>query len=235
MTAWKGVPYLFDMNELLNKHISVVVEKVPQIVIEPSFSWDVALSGFLAGCVPAAIAWFALKNSKVDNEKNRAATLEATKRAVYGQTLSDRFRKNTDTVTTLVAHFMGYCTKLLLSMEQESGSFRYHENRLDLVLIRNKLAILLEQEYVIIDNKTGSISSNLNYHCGNALLEQVEQLLTLTELYKEQNEEIKAGILCNLDQDIIKKTDIERKVDYLALTTRGYVKYMANKLDENLK
>lgn len=217
MAEWEGVPYFFDVTDKLPEHFSVMVDKIPQIIVETSFSWDVALSGFLAGCVPAFIAWVALRNSKKDNEKNRMATLDATKKTVYAQTKSERIRKNTDTVTTLVAHFMGYCTKflLLLGPMRDFSKHVYAENRLELVLIRNKLSILLLPEKI-------ANSSEFSSYSRDRLLGQIELLLDITEYYVKYDNKYSDRF------GFVTKEMIEKEINNLVSCSTYYI-------DEKLK
>ncbi|HAE76639.1 hypothetical protein JC794_16260 [Morganella morganii] len=63
MAEWKGVPYFFDATGKLQEQVSVVVGKIPQVVVETSFSWETVISAFFAALIPSFIAWYALKNN----------------------------------------------------------------------------------------------------------------------------------------------------------------------------
>lgn len=63
MAEWKGVPYFFDASGELQKQVSVVVGKIPQVIVETSFSWETVISAFFAALIPSFIAWYALKNN----------------------------------------------------------------------------------------------------------------------------------------------------------------------------
>ncbi|MGJ7061668.1 hypothetical protein [Morganella morganii] len=63
MAEWKGVPYFFDATGELQEQISVVIGKIPQVVVETSFSWETVISAFFAALIPSFIAWYALKNN----------------------------------------------------------------------------------------------------------------------------------------------------------------------------
>ncbi|KOO19479.1 hypothetical protein AC068_06985 [Morganella morganii] len=241
MVEWRGIPYLFDATNKLPEHFSVMVDKIPQIVVESSFSWDVALSGFLAGCVPAFIAWIALRNSKKDNEKNRMATLNATKKAAFAQTQSERIRKNTDTVATLVAHFMGYCTKILLFVDNKYDSLKYAEIRLELVLIRNKLSILLlprKTTYVsdltekdleeYLSKFTAKDLQEIAFDSREKLLSQIERLLDITEKYKSNGGE------CSDKSGEVTKDEIEKEINILVHLSTSYIDEKMTELEGDL-
>ncbi|MBC3974259.1 hypothetical protein H8R12_00145 [Morganella morganii] len=229
MVDWRGVPYLFDATNKLPEHFSVMVDKIPQIVVESSFSWDVALSGFLAGCVPAFIAWVALRNSKKDNEKNRMATLDATKKTVYAQTQSERIRKNTDTVATLVAHFMGYCTNILLLVKSKYSSPKYAEIRLELVLIRNKLSIfLLPKKTIYKSEYTKEELMNIVSDSRVKLLSQIERLLDITEDYDPIDG------MCSDKFDKITRDEIENEINVLVVLSTQYIDEKMTELEDVL-
>ncbi|MCF1264295.1 hypothetical protein LH673_02645 [Morganella morganii] len=77
MAEWKGVPYFFDVNGELQKQVSVVVGKIPQVIVETSFSWETVISAFFAALIPSFIAWYALKqNYKLSEYQN---SLSSTK------------------------------------------------------------------------------------------------------------------------------------------------------------
>ncbi|MEK0167958.1 hypothetical protein [Pseudescherichia vulneris] len=60
--AWQGIPYL--LNESFTATQSFFqITKIPKLVVETSFPWENIISTFIAGCIPAIIAWKTIKNS----------------------------------------------------------------------------------------------------------------------------------------------------------------------------
>lgn len=65
--AWQGIPFIFDKFEKTLSSTSpfshVVLDKIPTVIVDSSFSWDAVLAAGIAGLIPGAIAYIALKNS----------------------------------------------------------------------------------------------------------------------------------------------------------------------------
>ncbi|RNL75726.1 hypothetical protein D7I40_00890 [Citrobacter sp. MH181794] len=71
--AWQGIPFVLEKLEetLSSSNLShLTIDKLPAVVVESSFSWESLLSAFIAGTIPAYIAYIAIKNS------NRLAVLQ---------------------------------------------------------------------------------------------------------------------------------------------------------------
>lgn len=69
MAEWKGVPYFFDVNSL-HEQLSVVVEKMPVVLIETPLAWE-TIVGALAS---AAIAiWALISNFRLARLQNNYA------------------------------------------------------------------------------------------------------------------------------------------------------------------
>lgn len=58
--AWQGIPFPFNY---ANEISSFVIDKIPPMEINTGFAWDTVISSFIAGAIPAFIAWKALKNN----------------------------------------------------------------------------------------------------------------------------------------------------------------------------
>lgn len=58
--AWQGIPFPFDYARDIS---SFVIDKMPPMEINTGFAWDTVISSFIAGAIPAFIAWKALKNN----------------------------------------------------------------------------------------------------------------------------------------------------------------------------
>ncbi len=148
MAEWKGVPYFFNFSEDLSYKVSVLIDKIPLVSTDATFAWDVvvgaAVSGLVGGSIPAFIAWLAIQNSRRDSERNRAATINATKQTIYGQAISENIRKKSDLIITLTSHFITYCIELILNENKiVTNKFDYSKTRVELVLIFNKLKLLI--------------------------------------------------------------------------------------------
>lgn len=58
--AWQGIPFPFNYVHDIS---SLVIDKMPPMEINTGFAWDTVISSFVAGAIPAFIAWKALKNN----------------------------------------------------------------------------------------------------------------------------------------------------------------------------
>jgi hypothetical protein len=57
---WQGVPFLFEKS---TNYFSLSLSDIPKLIIDTPFSWEPVISGLIAGLLPSAIAYFALRNS----------------------------------------------------------------------------------------------------------------------------------------------------------------------------
>lgn len=231
--GWKGIPY--SLSDVSNTSSSIVIDKISELTINTSL-WGTMIAALAGAVLPSFIAWLAIRNNKKDNKNNRDTTLNAAKFAIYAQTTSESTRKNIDTVITLTAHFMSYCTALILAMKgrnyHDSGydKFDYSKNRLELVLINNKLKLLITDDYVYPHILILPCDADDSHCTKPSMLGQLEKLLDMTENYYR----CKVGI--KQDELYIEYTskDIEDNVHFLADITKEYVKFKEKKLYEEL-
>lgn len=67
--SWQGIPYMLDNSSQI---LALTVNKLPKVVVETPFSWETVLSAAIAGCIPAFIAYIAMKqNFKLANHQNK--------------------------------------------------------------------------------------------------------------------------------------------------------------------
>ncbi|MBW2956615.1 hypothetical protein [Hafnia paralvei] len=65
--AWQGVP--FSVEKIVDAVLSspqlahVVLDKIPTVAIESSFSWDTVIAASISGFIPGWIAYLAIRNS----------------------------------------------------------------------------------------------------------------------------------------------------------------------------
>lgn len=65
--AWQGVP--FSVEKIVDTVLStsqlahVVIDKIPTVAIESSFSWDTVIAASISGFIPGWIAFLAIRNS----------------------------------------------------------------------------------------------------------------------------------------------------------------------------
>lgn len=65
--AWQGVP--FSVEKIVDTVLSspqlahVVLDKIPTVAIESSFSWDTVIAASISGFIPGWIAYLAIRNS----------------------------------------------------------------------------------------------------------------------------------------------------------------------------
>lgn len=62
--TWTGIPFPF-IETLTKDSLALQITKLPTLVINSSFSWESILGSFIAGSIPAIIAW---KTIKYNNE-----------------------------------------------------------------------------------------------------------------------------------------------------------------------
>lgn len=96
--AWSGVPHPFtSINYLDYGFLSVT--KIPKIVVDSGFAWDSVLGAFIAGLIPAYIAWYTIKKNiaamKEDRvrqqesfDKDRDSQLEIATKNIKAQVIS---------------------------------------------------------------------------------------------------------------------------------------------------
>ncbi|MGT3206323.1 hypothetical protein ACVST5_14735 [Yersinia enterocolitica] len=61
--SWQGIPFVLTPEQIFSSSY-LAISKIPKIVIESEFAWDAVLGSLLAGCIPAVVALYAIKNSK---------------------------------------------------------------------------------------------------------------------------------------------------------------------------
>ncbi|MBT1814097.1 hypothetical protein KKZ88_16445 [Enterobacter roggenkampii] len=96
--AWSGVPHPFSSVHYLDYGF-LNVTKIPTIVVDTGFAWDSVLGAFIAGLIPAYIAWYTIKKNisamKEDRvhqqdsfDKDRNAQLEIATKNIKAQVIS---------------------------------------------------------------------------------------------------------------------------------------------------
>jgi len=96
--AWPGVPHPFLSGDYLDYGF-LNVTKIPTIVVDSGFAWDSVLGAFIAGLIPAYIAWYTIKKNisamKEDRlhqqesfDKDRNAQLEIATKNIKAQVIS---------------------------------------------------------------------------------------------------------------------------------------------------
>lgn len=58
--SWPGIPYPFSYSESIS---SLIIQKLPEVTLNTPFAWETIISSFVAGAIPAWIAWVAIKNN----------------------------------------------------------------------------------------------------------------------------------------------------------------------------
>ncbi|MHA1043279.1 hypothetical protein ACR9GW_18065 [Enterobacter ludwigii] len=58
--AWMGIPFPF---QLVKGVEAIVIDKLPEIAVNTPFAWETIISSFIAGAIPALIAWKALSKN----------------------------------------------------------------------------------------------------------------------------------------------------------------------------
>lgn len=96
--AWLGVPHPFLSGNYVD-YSFLNVTKIPKIIVDSGFAWDSVLGAFIAGLIPAYIAWYTIKKNisamKEDRvhqqdsfDKDRNAQLEIATKNIKAQVIS---------------------------------------------------------------------------------------------------------------------------------------------------
>lgn len=96
--SWLGIPHPFFSDTSL-EYSFLNVTKIPTIVVDSGFAWDSLLGAFIAGLIPAYIAWYTIKKNisamKEDRvhqqdsfDKDRNAQIEIATKNIQAQVLS---------------------------------------------------------------------------------------------------------------------------------------------------
>lgn len=233
---WKGIPHTLnnadDLDSISNSS-SIIIDKISELTVNTPFSTETVITALLAAALPSLVAWMAIKSNKKDNKDNRDMTLNAAKLATYAQVVSESTRKNIDTVSTLTAHFMGYCTSLILAINRNTNDFDYSKNRSELVLISNKLKLLVGDDYILYTAKnylSKSVNS-LPIKNNTSILDQVELLLNMTEYYYCNLYRIPTKHYFSYEVD---SALIELEIGALTGITKEYISFKENELRKEL-
>lgn len=96
--SWLGIPHPF-LSDTSLEYSFLNVTKIPTIVVDSGFAWDSLLGAFIAGLIPAYIAWYTIKKNisamKEDRvhqqdsfDKDRNAQIEIATKNIQAQVLS---------------------------------------------------------------------------------------------------------------------------------------------------
>lgn len=76
---WNGIPFPF-VDSLTKENLTLQITKLPTLIIDSGFPWESLVGAFIAGSIPAFIAWKTIKNN---NEAiKRQITLAAQQKNV---------------------------------------------------------------------------------------------------------------------------------------------------------
>lgn len=96
--AWPGIPHPFFSGSYQDYGF-LSLTRIPKIVVDSGFAWDSVLGAFIAGLIPAYIAWYTIKKNisamKEDRvhqqdsfDKDRNAQLEIATKNIKAQVIS---------------------------------------------------------------------------------------------------------------------------------------------------
>lgn len=96
--AWPGIPHPFFSSNYQDYGF-LSLTRIPKIVVDSGFAWDSVLGAFIAGLIPAYIAWYTIKKNisamKEDRahqqdsfDKDRNAQLEIATKNIKAQVIS---------------------------------------------------------------------------------------------------------------------------------------------------
>lgn len=194
MAEWKGVPYFFDANGELQKQVSVVVGKIPQVIVETSFSWETVISAFFAALIPSFIAWYALKqNYKLSEYQNSLSSTKELSKELRITIAS--YLSNIEIILQFLAVFYNQLK------ENDSKGMEKTENGLSELSI--KISFLYNKSRLFLD---------CNNKHQKELLERVRLIHNLLTAI------IKLGKDGAVDSELLKKT-LYKNIDELVLET----------------
>lgn len=112
---WQGIPYPFLSTTF--SYDSLNINKLPTIVVDSGFAWDSVVGAFIAGLIPAFIAWYTIKKNisamKEDRihqqnsfDRDRDAQIEIAKRNVQAQVLSGNRQQWINTLRESVSEYL---------------------------------------------------------------------------------------------------------------------------------
>lgn len=119
--TWQGIPYPLS-NVLESSYLTV--SKIPTVIVDTGFAWDSVLGAFIAGLIPAYIAWYTIKKNisamKEDRahqqdsfDKDRAAQLDIATKNLNAQVLSNNRQQWINNLRDLISEYMALTAELL--------------------------------------------------------------------------------------------------------------------------
>lgn len=119
--TWQGIPYPLS-NILESSYLTV--SKIPTVVVDTGFAWENVIGAFIAGVIPAYIAWYTIKKNikalEVDRQrqqdsfdKDRAAQLDIATKNLNAQVLSNNRQQWINNLRDLMAEYMALAAELL--------------------------------------------------------------------------------------------------------------------------
>ncbi|MBT0338931.1 hypothetical protein [Morganella morganii] len=197
MAEWKGVPYFFDATGELQEQVSVVVGKIPQVVVETSFSWETVISAFFAALIPSFIAWHALKQNY--------------KLAEYQNLLSSKKEISKELRVTIAS----YLSSIDIVFQLLTTFYEYLKNRDEKAMVKtaNSLTEVSNQESVYYNK------ARLLLDCNNKnqkkILDKIESIHNsipdVIKLYKQgsvDSQSKKEELLKKIDELISETHDV---------------------------
>lgn len=114
--AWQGIP--FPLSESVLSATILNVEKIPKVVIDSGFGWDSVIGSFIAGLIPAFIAWYSIKknlsalekdreNQQKSFDKDRNAQLDIAAKNLNAQVLSGNRQQWINSLRDTTAEYLG--------------------------------------------------------------------------------------------------------------------------------
>jgi hypothetical protein len=131
--AWQGIPFSAGVVE------SLIINKLPTITLDTPFAWDTVLGSFIAGAIPAIIAWLAIKNNfkLSDRQAKRAEKLN----------LEEKLRiASLDylcSIESVVFNMTKYLARDYKTYDHELGYPEYFQEALDLAQKNERYLLLL--------------------------------------------------------------------------------------------
>lgn len=179
---WLGVPFPY-LGEQITEISRLAVSQIPDIKLKTDFAWDTflasVLGAFIAGSIPAAIAWLtirqniiALKEDRVAQQtsldKDRDAQLDIASQNLLAQTVSTNRQAWINELRSSAAEYFGKVMRIQMLINDHRYSGDRSAGILDafdlLDYYSAKIRLLLnpeESEYQTIADIIGKIKINL--------------------------------------------------------------------------
>lgn len=119
--TWQGIPYPLS-NILESSYLTV--SKIPTVVVDTGFAWESVIGAFIAGAIPAYIAWYTIrkniraleddrKRQQESFDKDRDAQLDIASKNLNAQVLSNNRQQWINNLRDLISEYLSLISGIL--------------------------------------------------------------------------------------------------------------------------